>query len=67
MQIQSCHYNLISNGVTRAVDQGEEASDDLYLGFHKAFHSVPHDIIINKLRKQDPHCIAMKWQEGHAW
>lgn len=52
MQTQSCHYNLIfSDGVTSPVDQGEEASDNLYLGFHKAFDSVPHDKIINKLRK----------------
>lgn len=52
MQTQSCQNNLISSdGMTNPVDQGEEARDNLYLYFSKAFDFVSHDIIINKLRK----------------
>lgn len=68
MQTQSCQNNPISSdGMTNPVDQGEEARDNLYLYFSKAFDFVSHDIIINKLRKQDPRCIAMKRQEGQVW
>lgn len=52
MQTQSCQNNPISSdGMTNPVDQGEEARDNLYLYFSKAFDFVSHDIIINKLRK----------------
>lgn len=49
------------------VHQGEEARDNLYLDFSKAFDSVSCDIIINKLRKQNQHGRAMPQWEGHAW
>lgn len=53
--------------MTSPGDQGKEARDNLYLDFSKASDLVSHDIIINKLRKQDPRYTAMRSQEGQAW
>ena len=71
MNGRSCLTNLISfyDKVTRLVDEGK-AVDVVYLDFSKAFDTVPHSIIVEKLAAHglDGHmlCWVKRWLDGWA-
>ncbi|KAK4817295.1 hypothetical protein QYF61_009148 [Mycteria americana] len=68
---RSCLINLISfyDKVTRLVDEGR-AVDVVYLDFSKAFGTVPHSILLEKLAAHglDRHtlCWVKNWLDGRA-
>jgi len=63
---KSCQTNLIAffDRITSLVDKGE-AVDVVYLDFSKAFDTVSHDILINKLGKYNLDGATMRWV--HNW
>ncbi|KAK4826884.1 hypothetical protein QYF61_012072 [Mycteria americana] len=68
---RSCLANLISfyNKVTRLVDEGK-AVDVVYLDFSKAFDTVSHSILLEKLAAHGLDgctlCWVKKWLDGQA-
>ena len=71
MKGRSCLTNLISfyNWVTRLVDKGK-AVDVVYLDFSKAFDTVSHSILLEKLATHGLDRYALlwvrNWLEGYA-
>jgi len=71
MKGRSCLTNLISfyYQVTCLVDEGK-AVDVVYLDFHKAFDTVPHSILLEKLAARGLDgctlCWIKKWLNGQA-
>ena len=71
MNSRSCLTNLISfyDKVTRLVDEGQ-AVDVVYLDFSKAFDTVPHSILLEKLAAHglDGHTLhwVKHWLDGWA-
>ena len=59
---RSCLTNLISfyDKVTRLVDEGQ-AVDVVYLDFSKAFDTVPHNILMEKLAAYGLHGHTLCW------
>jgi len=62
MKGRSCLTNLISfyDQVTRLVDEGK-AVDVIYLDFRKAFDTVPHSILLEKLDAHGLDGCALHW------
>ncbi|KAK4832250.1 hypothetical protein QYF61_021602 [Mycteria americana] len=71
MKGRSCLTNLISfcDKLTRLVDEGE-AVDVVYLGFSKAFDTVSHSILLEKLAAHGLDgrtlCWVKNWLDGRA-
>lgn len=69
---KSCLTNLIAfyDETTTWMDEGR-AVDIVYLGFSKAFNTVPHNILIGKLRNCGLGEWTMRWIEnwlnGRSW
>uniref|UniRef100_K7EWB1 Reverse transcriptase domain-containing protein n=1 Tax=Pelodiscus sinensis TaxID=13735 RepID=K7EWB1_PELSI len=63
---KSCQTNLIAffDRITSLVNKGE-AVDVVYLDFSKAFDTVSHDILINKLGKYNLDGATIRWV--HNW
>ncbi|CAM4485735.1 unnamed protein product [Caretta caretta] len=63
---KSCQTNLIAffDKVTSLVNRGE-AVDVVYLDFSKAFDTVSHDLLINKLGKYNLDGATIRWV--HNW
>ena len=59
---RSCLTNLISfyDNVTRLVDEGQ-AVDVVYLDFRKAFDTVPHNILVEKLAAHGLDGCTLRW------
>lgn len=59
---RSCLTNLISfcDKVTRLVDEGQ-AIDVVYLDFSKAFDTVPHNILVEKLAAHGLDGCTLRW------
>ena len=62
MNSRSCLTNLISfyDKVTRLVDEGQ-AVDVVYLDFSKAFDTVPHNILAEKLAVHGLDGCTLRW------
>jgi len=62
MKSRSCLPSLISfyDQVTRLVDKGK-AVDVMYLEFSKAFHTVPHSILLEKLAAHGLDGCTLHW------
>ncbi|PKU35998.1 rna-directed dna polymerase from mobile element jockey-like [Limosa lapponica baueri] len=67
MRGRSCLTNLISfyGKVTRLVDEGK-AVDVVYLDFSKAFHTVSHSILLEKLAAHGSDGRTLHWVRGRA-
>ena len=71
MNSRFCLTNLISfyDKVTRLVDEGQ-AVDVVYLDFNKAFDTVPHNILVEKLAAHGLDgctlCWVKHWLDGQA-
>jgi len=66
MKGRSCLTNLISfyDQVTRLVDEGK-AVDVIYLDFSKAFDTVPHSILLEKLAAHGLYGCTLHWMAEH--
>jgi len=62
MKARSCLTNLISfyDQVNRLVDKGK-AVDVIYLDFSKAFDTVPHRILLEKLAAHGLDGCTLRW------
>ena len=61
MKDRSCLSNLISyDQVTLLVDEGK-AVDVIYLEFRKAFNTVPHSILLEKLAAHGLDGCVLRW------
>ncbi|KAK0674931.1 LIN1 transcriptase, partial [Pygoscelis papua] len=63
MRGRSCLTNLISfyDQVTRLVDEGKAAVDVVYLDFSKAFDTVSHSILLEKLAAHGLDRCTLRW------